>query len=210
MEAIEVKFRLTPNTDEFFVLFSTAASNMEKTVKAFSTMVHDFTSLEEKHSIVRTGERVGDDLTRQILQLLDGAFVTPFDREDISALAEELDDIVDDVYHVSELLSLLPISSVIPELVEQVDVLVQMSGKVVELIDRMALMKGLRPLIDEIDQLETAGDRIFRRALVRLFSGELDALEVLKWKGIIESAEHAIDRLEDVADTVGSILVKHA
>lgn len=205
-----MKFRLTPNTDEFFVLFSTAASNMEKTVKAFSTMVHDFTSLEEKHSIVRTGERVGDDLTRQILQLLDGAFVTPFDREDISALAEELDDIVDDVYHVSELLSLLPISSVIPELVEQVDVLVQMSGKVVELIDRMALMKGLRPLIDEIDQLETAGDRIFRRALVRLFSGELDALEVLKWKGIIESAEHAIDRLEDVADTVGSILVKHA
>lgn len=205
-----MKFRLTPNTDEFFVLFSTAASNMERTVKAFSSLVNDFTALGDKHAVVKDGERKGDDLTRQLLQLLDGAFVTPFDREDIHALAEELDDVVDDVYHVSELLTLLPINSVIPELVEQVDVLVQLSSKTVELVDRLALMKGLRPLMDDVHRLESVGDDVFRRALARLFSGELDALEVLKWKGIIESTEHAIDRLEDIADTVGSILVKHA
>ena len=65
-------------------------------------------------------------------------------------------------------------------------------------------------LLDDIDALESEGDRIYRRALARLFTGEVETLDVLKWKWIIESVEHAIDRLEDVADTVGSIGVKHA
>ena len=205
-----MKFRLTPNTDEFFVLFTGAASNMAKTVRAFATLVNDPSDKASKHAAVQAGERAGDEFTRKLFQQLDGAFVTPFDREDIHALAEELDDVVDDVYHVSELLTLIPFDTVAPELRSQVEVLVTMSEKVVELIDRLATMKGLRPLIDEIDGLETRGDAIYRQGLARLFSGEVEALEVLKWKGIIESAEHAIDRLEDVADTVGSILVKHA
>jgi uncharacterized protein len=205
-----MKFRLTPNTDEFFILFSQAASNMSATVEEFSKLVNDFTDTDARHVAVKACERKGDELTRSLLKSLDSAFVTPFDREDIHALAEQLDDVVDDVYHLSEILTLVPIHSVIPELKEQVEVLRRMAGVTVEMIDRLENMKGIRPLIEQIDGMETEGDAIYRRAVARLFSGEFETLDVLKWKDIIESAENAIDRLEDVADTVGSILVKHA
>ena len=117
---------------------------------------------------------------------------------------------VDDVYHVSEVISLIPLKEVLPEFRQQVGVLARMADKTVELVDRLSDMKGLRPLLDEVDALESEGDAIYRSALARLFSGEFEALEVLKWKDLVEAAEEAIDKLEDLSDTIASILVKHA
>jgi predicted phosphate transport protein (TIGR00153 family) len=203
-------FRLTPNTNEFFKLFAQAASNMRATVMALKDLVDDFTDIQAKHLKVKECERKGDDLTRTILRNLDSTFVTPFDREDIHALAEGMDDVCDTIYHLSEMLVLVPIDGIMPELREQVGVMAKMVEATVEAADRLYNMSGLRPLLDQIDAGETEGDAIYRRSVARLFSGELDALEVVKWKDLISAAENAIDRLEDVGDTMGSILVKHA
>jgi uncharacterized protein Yka (UPF0111/DUF47 family) len=108
------------------------------------------------------------------------------------------------------MLVLVPIDGIMPELREQVGVMAKMVEATVEAADRLYNMSGLRPLLDKIDAGETEGDAIYRRSVARLFSGELDALEVVKWKDLISAAENAIDRLEDVGDTMGSILVKHA
>jgi uncharacterized protein Yka (UPF0111/DUF47 family) len=86
----------------------------------------------------------------------------------------------------------------------------KMADATVEAVDRLHNMSGLRELLDRIDALESEGDAVYRKGLVELFSGKIDALEVLKWKDIISASESAIDQLEDVADTIGSILVKHA
>jgi uncharacterized protein len=205
-----MRFRLTPNTTEFYVLFSQAASNMRTGVLAFKNLVEDFTDIQAKHEKVKACERKGDDYTRTIMQNLDTTFVTPFDREDIQALAEGLDNVLDDVYHLSEVLVLVPIDGIRPELREQVVIMEKMADTTVEAVDRMHNMSGLRELLDRIDGLETDGDAVYRKALVELFSGKLETLDVLKWKDIISAAENAIDQLEDVADTIGSILVKHA
>jgi predicted phosphate transport protein (TIGR00153 family) len=205
-----VRFRLVPSNDEFFAVFSDAARNLATCVGHLATAVADPTRVAAEHQQVKACERKGDEFTRDLLRRLDSTFVTPFDREDIHALAEGIDDVVDDVYHLSELLYLVPTPTILPELVEQADVLMRMAAATVELIDHLAAMKGMRPMLDEIDSLESQGDQIYRRTVARLFSGELPALEVLKWKDIIQSAEDAIDAIEDVADTVASILVKHA
>lgn len=205
-----MKFRLIPNNDEFFVLFGRAASNLAATAQAFQAVLDDFGNRDTLHQKVREHERTGDEITRSLLRQLDVSFVTPFDREDIHALAEQIDDVVDDIYHLSEVLVIVPVATLLPEFREQIGVLVTMSGRVVELIDRMSQMKGLRPLLEEIDDLESAGDAVYRRTLQHLFSGEFDALEVIKWKDLIEAAEEAIDGLEDIGDIVATILFKHA
>lgn len=205
-----MRFRLVPSNDEFFEQFNRAAVNLQTSVQALRGLVEDFTDVDAKHARVREAEKVGDQITRDILRNLDTTFVTPFDREDIHALAEGLDDVVDGIYHLSEVLTLVPIHAMLPEFREQVAVMDEAAAAVVELFGGLSAMKGLKPVLEQIDSLETAGDQIYRRTLGRLFSGELDALEVLKWKDLVESAEDTIDKIEDVSDVVATILVKHA
>jgi predicted phosphate transport protein (TIGR00153 family) len=185
-------FRLVPSDRRFFTLFN------------------EFGDLDAKHDRVKECEDRGDELTDEILGRLNTSFVTPFDREDIHALAEKLDDVVDDMLAVADLLRVLSIEVVLPELKEQADLLVQMGDQTVGLIGRLQSMKGTEAFLQAIDQLESEGDVIYRRTLGRLFGGEFEALEVLRWKDIIQAMEAALNTVEDISNVVESIVLKHA
>ena len=207
---MRLRFRLLPSDDRFFALFNQSAMNVAECARRLGDMVSDFEDLEAKHNLVVDCERRGDQLTIEILQRLDGTFVTPFDREDIHALAEELDDVVDDMLAVSDLLRLLSIETILPELKEQADLLVQMGDQTVGLMGRLQSMRGTGPFLKAIGQLETDGDAVYHRSLARLFSGQYEALEVLKWKDIVQAMEGALNTVEDISDVVESIVLKHA
>ncbi|HEX9969937.1 MAG TPA: DUF47 family protein [Acidimicrobiales bacterium] len=206
-----MRFRLVPTDDRFFALFTDSATNAEECAKRLRDLLVDpVTDAEAKHSRIIECERKGDEITAAILHRLDTSFVTPFDREDIHALAEELDDVVDDIHAVAALLRLIPVEATIAEVAEQADVLVRMAAENVKLINRLESMKETKPLLQAIDQLESEGDAIYRRVVARLFSGEFDALDVLKWKDIVQAMEAALNTLEDISDVVESIVLKHA
>lgn len=205
-----MRFRLVPTDDRFFDLFNQSAGNVEECARRLHTFLADPTDPEAKHARVMECERRGDELTAAILHRLDTTFVTPFDREDIHALAEELDDVVDDIHAVSALLHLIPMGDMIPEVIEQADVLVRMVVENVKLIQRLQSMKEAKPLLESIDRLESEGDAVYRRVVARLFSGEFEALDVLKWKDIVQAMEAALNTLEDISDVVESIILKHA
>lgn len=205
-----MKFRIVPTSREFFDDFSLAAQNLADCVDRFKDVLADTTDAERRHAAVKEVERAGDDLTSRILTRLDSTFVTPFDPEDIQRLAQAIDDVVDHIYHVSEMVVLTHVTDLIPEVVEQVEVLTRMAAKIVELFDHFEDMRGLRPIITEVEQLESEGNRIYRRAVARLFSGEMQPLDVIRWKDIIESLEAVLDRVEDTTNIVTTIVVKHA
>jgi predicted phosphate transport protein (TIGR00153 family) len=205
-----MRFRITPTNHEFYGDFSLAAENLATCVHRLKDVFADPTEAETRHQAVKQAERAGDELTAQILTRLASSFVTPFDPEDIQRLAEAVDDIVDDCYHVSEMVVLTGINEMIPEVVEQVEVLDAMAEKIVELFDHFEGMKGLRSIIAELDDLETQGNRIYRRTVARLFSGEMEPLDVIRWKDISASMEAALDRVEDMANIVTTIVVKQA
>jgi uncharacterized protein Yka (UPF0111/DUF47 family) len=71
-------------------------------------------------------------------------------------------------------------------------------------------MKGTGPFLQAIAELEHEGDTVYRRTLARLFSGEYEALEVLKWKDIVQAMEAALNTVEDISNIVESIILKHA
>jgi predicted phosphate transport protein (TIGR00153 family) len=205
-----MRFRLLPSDDRFFTLFSQSAMNAAECARRLRDIVNEFEDTDAKHDLVVDCERRGDQLTNEILTRLNSTFVTPFDREDIHALAEELDDVVDDMLAVSELLRVLCIETVLPELKEQADLLVQMADQVVGLLGRLKGMRGTAPFLQGIDQLEKEGDAVYHRTLGHLFSGEYEALEVLKWKDIVQAMEGALNAVEDISDIVESIVLKHA
>ena len=62
---------------------------------------------------------------------------------------------------------------------------------------------------EAIDRLESEGDQVYREALGRLFDGVYDALDVLRWKDIVEAIEESVNGLEKIGDIVEGIALKH-
>lgn len=205
-----MRFRLVPTDDGFFDLFIASARNVAEQAAHLQKLAAAIDQVDSAHALIVECERRGDELTNQILERLDTTFVTPFDREDIHALAEELDDVADDMLAVSDLLQLVRPRQPLDELGEMTAILVEMTNEAVALMEALEGLKGTKPMLDRLDELESQGDAVYRRTLARLFSGEFDALEVLKWKDIMQALEAALNTLEDVADVVAAIVFKHA
>ena len=203
-----MRFRLLPTDDQFFALFNDAAANVADCVRRLRALLD---GADDGLEAVVACERRGDELIRDILRRLNTSFVTPFDREDIHALAEELDDVVDDVMEVGYRLQLGNRDvAAMPELKQQADLLVQMADETVALVERLGSMKGTEPFLNAIDRLESEGDAVYRQALARLYSGELEASATLYWKDVVDTMEAALDALEDASDVIEGIVLKHA
>jgi hypothetical protein len=203
-----VRFRLLPTDDKFFALFDQAAANASECAKHLRDVIA--TGTDDGHQRINGCEHKGDEITRTILQRLNSTFVTPFDREDIHALAESFDDVVDDIQTVSQLMLLTHLTEPLPEMAEQADLLVRMAEEAEQLINRLESMKAVQPHLDAIDAQESEGDAVYRRILSRLYSGELEAIEVLRFKDIVGALEGAMNTIEDISDVVESIVLKHA
>ena len=137
-------------------------------------------------------------------------FVTPFDREDIYALASSLDDVMDFMEEAVDLTVLYEVEKLPRRLADQVDVLQRCAELTAEAMPRLQSMRDLEEYWIEINRLENSGDKSYRRILAKLFSGQYEALEVLKLKDIVEALERAIDAFESVAHTVEQIAVKES
>ena len=204
-----MRFRLLPTDERFFELFQAAAANAANCARGLAQLL-DNPADDSLFQRVLACEKEGDVITGQILARLDTSFVTPFDREDIHNLAEELDDCVDDMQAVARRLELARITTIPPELREQAGILVEMADEAAELMARLESMQGLAPHLEAIDQLESKGDDICNRALGRLYSGDIEALDVIRWKDLIEVMEQAMNAIEDISDVVESIVLKHS
>jgi uncharacterized protein len=204
-----VRFRLVPRDDGFFPLFDQAAANLAEGAQLLRDLLDDFEDVHAKHSLIQACEHRGDDVTDQILRRLDQSFVAPFDREDIHALTEQMDDVLDDIQAVSELLLLHDVDEPLDEVRELADVLVKAADANVALIGKLSKLRGIEPELQAVDQLESEADRIYRRSVARLFSGDFNAFDVLRWKDIVEAIEESVNGLEKISDVVESIALKH-
>jgi predicted phosphate transport protein (TIGR00153 family) len=143
---------------------------------------------------------------------LNTSFITPLDREDIYLLATALDDVMDAIEAAGDLMVLHSIEAPLPEMKAQAEVLVQATSQTEQALRLLGKLRqeDLEPYWVEINRLENEGDKLYRRAVADLFSGDHRAMDVLKWKEIIETLEEALDGLENVANVIETVTLKHA
>jgi predicted phosphate transport protein (TIGR00153 family) len=159
-------------------------------------------------------EHQADEITAKILARLNKTFITPIDREDIYALANKLDDVVDGIQGIVERLHLYnagKASDGVKELAE----LISRSGKQIDkacncLVDIRKYRLKLEARCSRIEKLEAKGDKLYRQEVARLFRKGADPLEVIKWKEILAQMEEVLDTSEDVADLLKGVLLKYA
>jgi predicted phosphate transport protein (TIGR00153 family) len=207
---IELRLKILPREESFYDLFEKAAANLSEGARLLAKLLTDFHDPEAAHAEIRQREHEGDEITHQIIRALNTTFVTPFDREDIHHLASSLDDILDAIEAVSDLLVLHRIENILPEMRQQAEVLSRAADQVLQAMSEIRGFAGLDKYWVEINRLENEGDRVYRKTVAKLFSGEYKAMDVLKWKDLVDQLEAAIDGCEDVANTLESIVLKHA
>jgi hypothetical protein len=159
---------------------------------------------------MRAAEHAGDEVTHAIMRELNESFITPFDREDIYRLASSLDDVMDAMEAAVDLVVLYQIGELPPEVADQIDVIERAAELTAEAMLKLRSMKDLSEFWIELNRLENQADQVYRRLLANLFSGEYDALTVLKLKEVVDELEAAADAFEHVANTVESIAVKES
>ncbi len=205
-----MRFRLIPRDEGFYPLFEQAAANATACAKVLAKLLKDLPTTELSVNEVVALERKGDDITRTILSRLNDAIVTPFDREDIYALADRLDDSLDDMRAAADIALLHRVDGTLPGLDDMALILIQSCEAAERLMGRLKNLRDLDSDIEVINKLERDGDALNRRTVAELFSGSYDALTVLKWKDVVEAVEQSVNAIEGVANLVSSIAVKHA
>jgi predicted phosphate transport protein (TIGR00153 family) len=207
-----VKLKVSQRSEVFFELFDRSAANVRETSEMLRDLVEDYEDVDLKVRRIQDREHEGDEITHAIIQRLNTSFVTPFDREDIYRLATALDDIVDGIEQVADLLLLHKVIQPLAVMKAQVDVLVQAASQTGQALRLLAKMDrtSLEPYWIQINSLENEGDDIYRHAVAELFSGDHKAMDVLRWKDVIEDLEDAIDGFERVSNIIETIVLKHA
>jgi predicted phosphate transport protein (TIGR00153 family) len=210
-EVAPMKLKISNRAEAFFDLFTESAENLRAAAELLQDLIGDYRDIELKAQKIADREHEGDEVTHAIIRLLNTTFVTPMDREDIYQLATALDDVMDAIEAVSDLFVLHRIEAPLPEMKAQIDVLVLAARQTEQALAELSNMRRerLEPYWIEINRLENEGDQLYRRAIADLFSGEHRAMDVLKWKEVIENLEEALDGLENVANIIESTVLKH-
>ncbi len=199
-----------PVDSAFYELLTTAATHLVDGAGILAEMLGESADRDAIATRMRDAEHQADETTHEIAKRVNSTFVTPFDREDIYALASGLDDVMDFMEEAVDMTVLYEVGVLPAELAEQVDVLQRCAELTAEAIPRLKSMKNLEEYWIEINRLENAGDKSYRRILAKLFSGQYDALDVLKLKDVVDSLEHAVDAFEKVANIVEQIHAKES
>jgi len=205
------RFSFLPKEEQYFSLLQQMTSYIKEAARGLSELMSapdgDFAA-RARH--IKSLEDSCDDLIHSIVTKLNRSFITPFDREDIYTMSGALDDIVDLIDDVARAMVIFNVRESTAHARELADVILRMSVELHEAVSALERPSDIAPRLVELHRLENEGDDIYHAALSELFRDTADPLTVIKWKEIYEKLEAAVDRCENVANIIESVIIKHA
>jgi uncharacterized protein Yka (UPF0111/DUF47 family) len=205
-----VALRLTPRDSAFYDMFTDAGRNVAEAADLLGGLADPGADRERIADQLRDKEHAGDTVTHKILRQLNTSFVTPFDREDIYRLAAALDDVVDAMEAAADFTVLAGLGTLPLLMADQIALLRRSAAETASAMARLRTLSDLEPYWIEVNRLENEADRVYRKMLSRLCSGDYEALEMVKLREVADLLEEAADALEHVAHAVESIAVKES
>src|SRR6476620_4907267 len=201
--------RLTPQKRGFFDLFTQASANARDIARLLVELLEAWPDAKGKLADIRELEHEGDRLTREVVNLLNSTFVTPFDRDDIYLLAGAIDDVCDHIDEAAGNIAGYGVEAIRPKAKEQAQVILRSAEKLHEAVELLEGFRDSSRQLYALRDLEDEGDRLNRAAVAELFTAGADPISVIRWKDIHEQLEEAVDACENAADVLQAILVKN-
>ncbi len=205
--------RLFPREENFFEYFEELARKIEEGGEFFLEMTRQQDFTEPKVARLKEIEHEADVITHRTYEKMHKTFLTPLDREDIYALVNKMDSVLDVIEATAIRVHMYKVKKPDDAIVRQAEILNEAIKKIKAVVSGLRNMKNSQMILDgcvEINTLENAGDVVLRSIISELFAKETDDIELIKWKEIFELIEEAIDVCEDVSNIVEGIVLKHA
>jgi len=155
-------------------------------------------------------EHKGDRMTHDLMTKLNKTFIVPIDREDIHGLSSKIDDVMDLIESIARRMVLFNIHQPSESAVQLSHVLHRSTAEIVAAVSQLHNGTKVLEHCIEINRLEDEADHIYHEALGELFEVETNPINLIKWKELLEKLEASLDRCEDVANVIESIVVKNA
>lgn len=207
-------FSVSNKHEEFFDYLIANAENFHNGALICDDVMKDVKSIDQKLPQIEALEEKADQINGEVIMKLCKVFITPIDREDFYKLTCALEDCIDplhgalirvNVYHVKQ----------------NSEAATEISARLVDMGEEMkkafALLKSidkneaeLMERANNLSKLESEIDDVYRRELSRLFNGDVDILDVVRWKDILETLEEAADNVEELANAIKEVTMKYA
>ena len=201
--------RFLPKQNKFFDILIELTEAVHQAAKMLNEMMHKSENFAEYSSKIHFIENRCDDLTHQVISDLNDTFITPIDREDIFALVNSLDDIVDTIDTIASRMSMYKLKTSLHFGPQLTDILLIQCDVLHDVIKNLQNPKQTTDKIVQVKTLETEGDIIFKDALLDLFENEKDIVELIKKKEILEIIERAVDKCQNASTVIEGILIKN-
>lgn len=206
---------LLPKEEKFFPMFENIADFLTDSARVLSRIIEsNEPSLEEEgFREIKLLEKKADDIAHQVFDALDTTFITPFDREDIHQLVSKMDDVLDFINSTSQQIKLYKPKKLLPQFKEMVIIIIHGCEQIRLAVHELRNLKKPAKITEacvKINELENVADDIYHELISELFTGETNAIELIKNKEILETLEMSSDAIEDVSDILKTIIIKSA
>jgi predicted phosphate transport protein (TIGR00153 family) len=204
-------FGLIPKEEKFFAMFQEMGQIIVSGAERLKLMLDDYDNLAEGQRAIKEIEHQGDAQKKRIITMLNTTFITPFDREDIYALATVLDNILNLIDASAQRFVMYRVDKPTFEAKELAFIIVRCCHTISSALTHLGKRHDdIFEQCVELNALENEADKVCREAISRLFDEETDPIQLIKWKEIYEILERTTDKCEDAANILESVVVKNA
>jgi predicted phosphate transport protein (TIGR00153 family) len=205
---------LMPKDDTFVTAFAAQAAKTVEAAEVFRTMLADPANAAAHHAVLSRIEREADDINRATIRSIHRVFVTPFDRSDILAVTDALDDVIDRMKDGGRrmLLYKVPIT---PQMLTMGDCILRACERLRDGMPLLGDIAGNAPAIgamcEAVDAIESEADRALQSGMDALFNGNADGPSPghkLMVQMVYDGIEAVADRCEDVTDLIQGIVIE--
>jgi predicted phosphate transport protein (TIGR00153 family) len=202
-------FRLIQREEKYFELFREMASRIDSAANTLKTLFDNMPDAARLADELYKIEHECDDISHQVLRRLNKSFVTPIDREDIYALINALDTVVDLIEETSARVIIYGLTESTPAMRELASLLKNAAAATSHAVSNISDDGDVEGSLAEVHRLEGESDAVFRKAMRELFAANNDPIEVMKRKDMYERLEAAIDACEEAANVIENIKLKN-
>ncbi|MFJ8237747.1 DUF47 domain-containing protein [Ureibacillus sp. NPDC094379] len=200
-------------TDPFFVALHKIAENMREAIHyANDFKIETVADLKELSIKMKQYETDGDKLIHELIVMLNKSFMTPIEREDILALANKMDDVLDGAEHCIahfEMFSFVEVDQSMRTFMEFISKSADEIVAATEHLNKKDL-PSMRKHIILIKDYERECDEVSRSSIKQLFLNEKDPIRLIKFRDIYDQLEEVADSCQDVANTLETIIMRNA